>query len=480
MEEVPPREDDANGALLARLAAIAERHAPAQTELTAAARRRATTLARAVAPADTSRRLVALAAVADFAVAATVGSEEPQDAVRAIVRESAAVLDVHSGELGRAVVAASARSPALAELPPREAARVQLALLVALAPIAEASLWVERAGALECSINTGAPPTRRIRAAAAAALAGAGRSETSKAFVVGVPVMRWQRPVAALVIRVRSGQREEAVALADTVTTAVGAALEKEELLDRNEERERSLVEATERRLVRLGFDLHDRPLQDLAALLAETRLLREQLVRSPSLDAHRALVIGRLDDFEARVLAVESELRELIQSLESGVLVHVPFFQLIEREVATFAGTSLEVSLDARGRADALTQSQRIALVRVIQEALANVSEHSGAARAHVSVSVTRSFLRADVTDDGRGFDVERIFSDAAKSGRLGLLGMTERIRLLGGRLDVRSRRGGPTTISATIPRWSPPAPTAPVRARRVREDTGSRSRTT
>ena len=54
-------------------------------------------------------------------------------------------------------------------------------------------------------------------------------------------------------------------------------------------------------------------------------------------------------------------------------------------------------------------------------------------------------------------GFDVERTLVRAAHRGRLGLVGMAERVRLLGGRLAVDSRPGGPTTVSATIPRWEP-----------------------
>jgi signal transduction histidine kinase len=60
-------------------------------------------------------------------------------------------------------------------------------------------------------------------------------------------------------------------------------------------------------------------------------------------------------------------------------------------------------------------------------------------------------------VTDNGRGFDVERTLVQAARKGRLGLVGMSERVRLLGGRFDLQSSPGGPTTISAKIPRWRP-----------------------
>jgi signal transduction histidine kinase len=71
--------------------------------------------------------------------------------------------------------------------------------------------------------------------------------------------------------------------------------------------------------------------------------------------------------------------------------------------------------------------------------------------------VTVGRTTTAAVVRDDGRGFDVERALVRAAERGRLGLVGMAERVRLLGGRLEVDSRPGGPTVVSAVIPRWEP-----------------------
>ena len=65
---------------------------------------------------------------------------------------------------------------------------------------------------------------------------------------------------------------------------------------------------------------------------------------------------------------------------------------------------------------------------------------------------------------DNGRGFDVERTFVRAARGGRFGLVGMSERARLLGGRFDVRSSPGGPTTISLVLPAWRPATVEAPL----------------
>jgi two-component system sensor kinase len=115
-------------------------------------------------------------------------------------------------------------------------------------------------------------------------------------------------------------------------------------------------------------------------------------------------------------------------------------------------------MDLHLSGDLEALTASQAIVLLRVVQEALANVEAHSGARSASVTVTAGAEELQAEVLDDGQGFEVEPTLVAAARGGRLGLVGMSERVRLLEGRLDVESRPGGPTRVAAVIPRWRPP----------------------
>jgi signal transduction histidine kinase len=103
------------------------------------------------------------------------------------------------------------------------------------------------------------------------------------------------------------------------------------------------------------------------------------------------------------------------------------------------------------------MTVSQKIALIRILQEALTNVREHANAANVRISVAAGSGSFEARIEDDGVGFRVSRTLLDAAQRGRLGLVGSSERVRLLGGTFDVRSRPGGPTTVSLSLPRWQP-----------------------
>jgi signal transduction histidine kinase len=221
------------------------------------------------------------------------------------------------------------------------------------------------------------------------------------------------------------------------------------------DDRERLLVEAVERRLTRLGFDLHDGAIQDVAALASDVRLLREQLrqVVPPGLPLRRLL--GRADDLEARLIAIDAELRALARAhAPAAAARRLP--ESLHSVIDAFARRSgARVGVEVSGDFDQLTASQQIAVIRIVQEALANVTDHSDAREVAVTVVARAGEVHARVVDDGQGFDVEETLLRAAKEGRLGLVGMSERVRLLGGRLDVESRPGGPTAVSVTLARW-------------------------
>jgi signal transduction histidine kinase len=220
-----------------------------------------------------------------------------------------------------------------------------------------------------------------------------------------------------------------------------------------------NVVDVAERRLVRLGFDLHDGPLQDAAALLADVRAVRAQLG-----DAAPPEALALLENVAARLVELHDELRDLSGKLESRALVDRSLIEGLEREAASFrARSDIELDLTVEGDVSGLTASQRIAAARIVQEAMSNIQEHSGARHAQVRVRADADAIRVRVWDDGRGFVPGRTTRDDPH-GRLGLLGMSERARLLDGSLEVASRPGGPTVIEACLPRWRP-APYAPAR---------------
>lgn len=223
--------------------------------------------------------------------------------------------------------------------------------------------------------------------------------------------------------------------------------------------RERRLAAANERLLVRLGFDLHDGPLQQVFALAQDVRLLQGQIV--PLVDGeHRETVVGRFADLNAQLAELHQDLRDLAHSLEPRSLLQHPLPEAVGRELAALnrrTGISTSIVLD--GSFDALSASQRIALLRVLQEALSNIRHHSGAREVALTLrddAVTGVCM--EVRDDGHGFDPASVAPAEEGESGLGLVGMRARLGLLGGRLEIESAPGGPTAIRATLPRWLRP----------------------
>ena len=352
-------------------------------------------------------------------------------------------------------------SPALLELPPVVAAEIQLRLLLHLDIASEISLWRQADdGGVECIVSLGADPTdRQVRTEARAAITGYPgiRLVRRRPALLTERVYRFGAPAAAIVARLHGEGRPDMRTYLDVAAEALSPLLEREMLLERNAARERALLRNVENRLTRLGFDLHDGPVQDVLALGSELRTLSEQ-VYPFVLESHRELVRGRFDDLLARLVELDRKLRETAHSLESRSIVSRPLAEILHREVETFAErTGIECSLAVHGDPESLSPQQRVALFRAIQESLSNAREHSGATAVDVRLQVRRGTVDVRVTDNGHGFEVNRSLALAAERGRLGIVGMGERMRMLGGSFDIDSRPGGPTTLRFSLPRWEP-----------------------
>lgn len=431
-------------------------------ELLPAARERCLGLANAAGGTEHAAATAVLTFCAEAMSGVWVDHGWTREEVRELVERIAAVIGVAPPLVGTTLYLRAAREQRALELPPHLAVETQLRMLQAFAPVEEASVWARNAdGELACIVGIGGSrESRRAREIARAILAGGSGSESERARLHGVPVLRWQQPVGALVIRAPAEGRDEALALANEAAATLSPLLHLDLLLDRSASRERALVETTERHLVRLGFDIHDGALQDLAALAGDIRLFGEQLAEVLPSSDRKELVLGRVADIEGRVVGIDAELRELTQSLETPAAVTGSLADAVGREVGRLGDEAgIAAQLQVRGDLDDLTASQTIALTRIVQEALSNVGDHSGASAVEVTLRGSKALLEVEIVDDGRGFDVEERLVEAARGGRLGLIGMAERVRLLGGRLDVDSRPGGPTRVTARIPRWRPTA---------------------
>jgi PAS domain S-box-containing protein len=134
-----------------------------------------------------------------------------------------------------------------------------------------------------------------------------------------------------------------------------------------------------------------------------------------------------------------------------------IPALRSLVKEMSGRKG--LKIQFTAFPEVESLAPLRRTVLYRVAQEALTNVARHAHARRAIVRIRRVRAGIRLEVHDDGKSFSADRILS-AKHGGHLGLLGMRERVEIVGGRFAVESAPGTGTTIAVEIPFDSPSTP--------------------
>jgi signal transduction histidine kinase len=354
-------------------------------------------------------------------------------------------------------------SPDLLALPLLAVTSIQLEALLVFGELEHVSLWVSDEGSPECIGHRGGATPADGSHAAAGALAGTATSGPNRATTI---VTRWQRGHAVLLAEGPDVAAAEPLLV--QAAAMLGPAFERASLVDRNVAGREALARSAERRLLRLGFDLHDGPVQDVLALGAELTRMTEQLHELGLGERTQQVLDGRLDDLRAYLATIEVDLREFCSSLESPVLVSRPFEDAVRGAVSTFvAKSSVQPTVVIEGRMDALTDTQRITIYRIVQESLSNVCDHSQATEVSVTLRVLATHIALEIVDDGVGFNVDWTLVDAARRGRIGLLGMVERVRLIGGDLQIQSRPGGPTKLQVKLEHWRPEqAPASPLRA--------------
>ena len=118
------------------------------------------------------------------------------------------------------------------------------------------------------------------------------------------------------------------------------------------------------------------------------------------------------------------------------------------------------KIHLTAFAGVEALANDKRTVLFRVAQEALTNVARHAKATRVKLSITPIAGAVRLEISDNGQSFQVDKILG-ARNPKRLGLVGMRERIEMVGGHLAIESKPGQGTTVRAEIPfvRATPPS---------------------
>ncbi len=207
-------------------------------------------------------------------------------------------------------------------------------------------------------------------------------------------------------------------------------------------------IEAVERERRRTGQDIHDGLAQYAAAAYLETEVLAGLTAGAePQVKEQVARVQHSLD-------LVVKEARAMIGNLRPPALEPTEFAASLSALAAKLKErTGISCLLEVEGDFGLHTNSARICVYRVAQEALANVEKHSDATSVKVWAHAGKGGIDLIVQDNGKGFDPNSIPS--LNGQHFGLVGMRERAEYLGGRFSVRSAPGQGTTVVLHLPRY-------------------------
>jgi signal transduction histidine kinase len=224
--------------------------------------------------------------------------------------------------------------------------------------------------------------------------------------------------------------------------------LEKSERLrEQLRELSRQILSSQEEERKRISRELHDVIAQTLTGINIRLATLKKQAaLNTRGLDRN----IARTQRLVEKSVDI---VHQFARELRPAVLDDLGLIPALLSFMKNFtAKTGVRTHLAAFAEVEQLDMALRTVLFRVAQEALANVDRHARASRVEVSIQKLPDHICMKITDDGKSFSVERALH-APGGKRLGLLGMRERLEMVGGKFSVESAPGKGTTIQAQIP---------------------------
>jgi signal transduction histidine kinase len=232
------------------------------------------------------------------------------------------------------------------------------------------------------------------------------------------------------------------------IVTALGAALViyQRRFLALHREYTRKLIVAHEDERAYVAREVHDDALQRVAIIQHDIGDWIDARGEMSALDRVTTQAFrDELADLGVMLRRVAHRLHPAI--IEQGGLF--PALTQLAEDTSRISAVDVTTRLPSEGSEQALDRERSLIVFRIAQEALRNVTKHSGAARAEIAVEAGKETLVMTITDHGRGFDS----GDASKAAGLGMISMSERARLANGTFSVWSKPGSGTTIRVTVP---------------------------
>ncbi len=209
----------------------------------------------------------------------------------------------------------------------------------------------------------------------------------------------------------------------------------------------RQILSAQEDERRNISRELHDVIAQTLTGINVRlSALAKEAAINTKGLDRNIART-QRLVEKSVEIV------HQFARELRPAVLDDLGLIPALHSFVKIFSKrTRILVHLKAFAEVEQLPIAKRTVLFRVAQEALTNVARHAQASRVEVSIQKLPDSICMKITDDGKSFQVDRVLHGKG-SKRLGLLGMRERLEMVGGHFGVESVQGKGTTVIAQLP---------------------------
>ncbi|MBK7895220.1 MAG: histidine kinase [Candidatus Promineifilaceae bacterium] len=209
------------------------------------------------------------------------------------------------------------------------------------------------------------------------------------------------------------------------------------------------VVSAQERERQRIARELHDGTGQTLTALGLGFAAASENVQHNPTLAS------SQLTELKSMSTQALQELRDMIQDLRPSLLDDMGLVPALQSQVQLFSErTGVKAEFVLNGRRQRVQPEIETIVFRIAQEAMNNVAKHARANQVTVTIGFVDNLLNLEVRDDGRGFDARRVFEAADGHRQVwGLLGMQERVALVGGSCLVHSQPGQGTAVHVSIP---------------------------
>jgi len=204
----------------------------------------------------------------------------------------------------------------------------------------------------------------------------------------------------------------------------------------------RRVVDVQERERQRIAYDLHDSVAQSILASTYQLQTIRRRIRDNPDLDQ-------RLSECQAMLDETLAEMKQIIYALRPHVLDELGLVAALENYVAALPPAGgFKTRITITGNPQPLRAEVELAIFRIVQEACQNALRHASASGLDLALDYSGAQIGVSIVDDGTGF----VFDEATLG--LGLVGIRERMQVVGGQLQIESAPGAGTRIAFTIPR--------------------------